>query len=1196
MPEIDPKIAELEARLENLVRTQIGFQTEISAIRNELTNLRQASAPSPPITTKLEQPSPETESYIQTPPSVPAAEVPIDSYSDQAGIRPPRETPRYESERPQEESYSTSKPSAGEPSRSGAADYEPYVDTSHASTSAFNKYVDDYVSSARENLEKFIGENLISKIGILVLVLGVGIGAKYAIDNDLISPLARIIVAYIFGFGLIGLAVRLKPKYHNFSAVLVSGGMAIMYFVTYFAYAAYALINQPTAFVLMTIFTVFTVSAAMIYDRQVIAHVGLVGAYAVPFLLSNNSGNFLFLFSYMTVLNGGILAISVRKDWKALFYTSFVFTWAIYGGWLATKYSAPEHFYLALVFLAIFTAFFLGTRLIPRGRVETEEDEPDDSEKVITVGVTVAVFYFCLIALGNAPADTTRYVVFLTYLAASSLTILAITMSNFRKVIYLICLLFVWLAYALWLDDKYVAAEHFYLALVFLGIYAAIFIGITIVQDRRNEGPEEDAILRLSMLAAPIVVFYCCFLAIGKDPADPIRYAIFLTYLAATTLTILVITVRNFQKVIYTICFAFVWLAFGLWLSDKYVASEHFYLALAFLALFPAIFFAVCIVQGVLYKDPEEDARLRLLMLAAPVVAFYFCFFSVSNVDTTTPTYAILFSYLAAITVACVTTSFRYYGKALIFVCYPLVWLAFGSWMARWYVADAHFGLGLIFSAIFFSIFYLTAMILRLRYDELTVRESTAITLTNSFLFYGATFNVMHSRESLHSYLGLFTAGHSTLHLITANIVGWIRSSAVDIVQMLAVLVLTFATIAIPVQFDGNTITLIWAVEGALLFWFGRVRQVRTFEYYSYPVMILAIGSLVRDWGMALGDRLSRNAGFDRTPLMNGDFVTGLVFVAAFFLIFQTNRDRRNKAVFGPEIVRRFGGVIAAVAIVALYNTFRVEIANYFHLQTLAAGIVSPMSALTEPTLTAGYDIVRLNASWQLVYTMFFLTGIAAVNLKRARSAILAFVGVALSVLMLATFSTAGMYLFSQMRIGYMLHPQDVSNVVLPMNILIRYITYLFTGALLFSVYRTTRDELITDTIGERKLMLGYDALLYSTLLIASSCDLINVMAQFHLPDGTRWGLSILWGAFALGMIVIGIAWNKAHLRIAAICLLAVTLVKLFFYDIAELGTIPKTILFVSLGILLLIISFLYNKYKSFIFGTNLSDEDGPLP
>ena len=103
-------------------------------------------------------------------------------------------------------------------------------------------------------------------------------------------------------------------------------------------------------------------------------------------------------------------------------------------------------------------------------------------------------------------------------------------------------------------------------------------------------------------------------------------------------------------------------------------------------------------------------------------------------------------------------------------------------------------------------------------------------------------------------------------------------------------------------------------------------------------------------------------------------------------------------------------------------------------------------------------------------------------------------------------------------------------------------------------------------------------------LLIAGSCELVNLMAQLHIADAGKLGLSIFWGIYALGLIAIGIAWNKKHLRIAAIALLAVTLVKLFVYDVADLPTIPKTILFVSLGLLLLIISFLYNKYKALIF------------
>ena len=55
-------------------------------------------------------------------------------------------------------------------------------------------------------LEKFIGENLINKIGIAILIIGVAIGAKYSIENDLISPLTRIILGYLLGLGLLVLA------------------------------------------------------------------------------------------------------------------------------------------------------------------------------------------------------------------------------------------------------------------------------------------------------------------------------------------------------------------------------------------------------------------------------------------------------------------------------------------------------------------------------------------------------------------------------------------------------------------------------------------------------------------------------------------------------------------------------------------------------------------------------------------------------------------------------------------------------------------------------------------------------------------------------------------------------------------------------------------------------------------------------
>jgi len=65
------------------------------------------------------------------------------------------------------------------------------------------------------NLEKFIGENLLNKIGILITIIGVAIGTKYAIDHQLISPLTRIVLAYLVGLGLLGVAFKLRSKYEK---------------------------------------------------------------------------------------------------------------------------------------------------------------------------------------------------------------------------------------------------------------------------------------------------------------------------------------------------------------------------------------------------------------------------------------------------------------------------------------------------------------------------------------------------------------------------------------------------------------------------------------------------------------------------------------------------------------------------------------------------------------------------------------------------------------------------------------------------------------------------------------------------------------------------------------------------------------------------------------------------------------------
>ena len=69
------------------------------------------------------------------------------------------------------------------------------------------------------DLEKFIGENLINKLGILILVLGISYFVKYAIDKNWINEPARVGIGVLCGSLVMLIANKLRKKYAAFSSV-----------------------------------------------------------------------------------------------------------------------------------------------------------------------------------------------------------------------------------------------------------------------------------------------------------------------------------------------------------------------------------------------------------------------------------------------------------------------------------------------------------------------------------------------------------------------------------------------------------------------------------------------------------------------------------------------------------------------------------------------------------------------------------------------------------------------------------------------------------------------------------------------------------------------------------------------------------------------------------------------------------------
>lgn len=179
------------------------------------------------------------------------------------------------------------------------------------------------------NYEKYIGENLFGKIGILILVAGVGFFVKYAIDQDWINEVMRTVLGFVVGVCLLLIAERLKKKYRPFSSLLAGGAFAVFYVTVAVAYHYYHIFSQPVAFAILIVITIMMSVLAVLYDHRELAVIALIGGFIAPFLVSSGEGNYKVLYTYILILNLGMFGLSFVKKWAELPVISFVFTTAI---------------------------------------------------------------------------------------------------------------------------------------------------------------------------------------------------------------------------------------------------------------------------------------------------------------------------------------------------------------------------------------------------------------------------------------------------------------------------------------------------------------------------------------------------------------------------------------------------------------------------------------------------------------------------------------------------------------------------------------------------------------------------------------------------------------------------------------------------------------------------------------------------
>lgn len=546
----------------------------------------------------------------------------------------------------------------------------------------------------------------------------------------------------------------------------------------------------------------------------------------------------------------------------------------------------------------------------------------------------------------------------------------------------------------------------------------------------------------------------------------------------------------------------------------------------------------------------------------------------------------VLLTYISIINVGILIISFREYWKPVYYSAFGLSWVIYLSWVELSYHRSEHFATALSFLCIFFLTFYTVFAAYKLVKNEKFDIFDIIVLLANSFLFYGLGYQLLSGDQVGSQLLGLFTVLNALIHFGVSVLVYRKNLADPNLLRFVSGLVLAFITMAFPVQLDGNWVTLFWVLEAALLYWIGRSRNEVFYEKISFPLMALAVLSLAQDWTMIYDRYYYDDPASAPMVVFNINFLVSTIFGLCFGWIYRTslkNGELTGRDDFYKGLQQAVSIGIPLMLLLLVYGLFRIEIVSFFNHLMVDTQVRINEAGLDSYMETNG-DIGHFKSIWIINYSLMFLTAAIYLNLKKLKNEWLGQLLLLMNVLAVLVFLVQGLLEMSALRDSYLSPILNEHFEPSIFHILIRYVSYVFVLASASVSYLFIKQEIALPNFRR-----GFDVLLHVMLIWILSSELINWMDLAGSTQSYKLGLSILWGVYSLVLIVLGIRSNKKHLRIGALVLFAVTLLKLFLYDMMELGTIAKTIVFVSLGVLLLIISFLYNKYKDRIIDRNES-------
>ncbi|RLC37298.1 hypothetical protein DRH27_03965, partial [Candidatus Falkowbacteria bacterium] len=268
-----------------------------------------------------------------------------------------------------------------------------------------------------------------------------------------------------------------------------------------------------------------------------------------------------------------------------------------------------------------------------------------------------------------------------------------------------------------------------------------------------------------------------------------------------------------------------------------------------------------------------------------------------------------LFSYVLLLDLAILAVSvFKKWRElnVLGFVGTAIIYL---TWSGRFYSEDQLLSV-MIFLSLFFVVYSISSLIYNLVKNEESTGTEQILTLVTGVAFFGTSYSLLN--HDYHLAMAPFALVMAIYYFIWAYSVRSITPKDEKLFNFLAFLTVGFITLAIPIHFKQNIVTIGWIIEAVLLLYLGTKVNQRTIIVFGSTIASFVIFRLLFiDSGLNIGDSL---------VFFNKRFLTYVLGIIAFYLISYIFRNN-TAGIDDKNMVEQLKKLMAVSLIVANFFT-----------------------------------------------------------------------------------------------------------------------------------------------------------------------------------------------------------------------------------------------------------------------------------